>query len=232
MSAIARSTKRPPRADPVDSPGSDPTRAKLIAAAGEVFAERGYYAATVREICLRAGVNIAAVNYHFGDKLGLYTEVLRTAVRSVGQDAVRSVAEQHARPEDALRAAIKLFIGRMYGHDRPSLPLRLMRHELVQPTPALSQVVDEVIRPNYDRMRAIVGALLGLPADHETTRLCVHSIMGQVIFYPHAAPVIARLWPQMKMTPQRLSKIADHIADFSLVYIKSEGKRANVSVGS
>lgn len=224
MSLQTRAAKRQPRDEPADS-GGDPTRAKLIAAAGEVFAERGYYNATVREICMRAGVNIASVNYHFGDKLGLYTEVLRGAVRSVGHDAVRPVLDQQVRPEDALRAVIRLFLGRTFGRDRPSLPLRLMRHELIQPTPALSQVVDEVIRPNYDRIRAIVGLLLGLPPDHETTRLCTHSIMGQVIFYPHAAPMIARLWPQAKMTPQRLAKIADHIADFSLAYIQSVGAR-------
>ena len=218
MTLDARVARRPARDESAAPPSADPTRAKLIAAAGEVFAERGYYTATVREICLRAGVNIAAVNYHFRDKLGLYAEVLSAAVRSV-QNAVPPAFEQHARSEDALRAVIKVFMGRLYGRDHPSLPFRLMRHELVRPTPVLSQVVDEVMRPNYDRMRTIVGSLLGLPADHETTRSCVHSIMGQVIFYPYAAPVLARLWPQLKMTPHRLSKIADHIADFSLAYI-------------
>ncbi len=58
------------------------TRDKLIEAAGHVFAERGYRAATIREICRRAGANVAAVNYTFGDKMGLYTEVLRHSVRA------------------------------------------------------------------------------------------------------------------------------------------------------
>ncbi len=53
------------------------TREKLVEAAAQVFAEVGFEAATVREICSRAGTNGAAVNYHFGDKLGLYTEVLK-----------------------------------------------------------------------------------------------------------------------------------------------------------
>ena len=57
----------------------DETRHKLIEAAGEIFAEAGYQNATVREICARAGANVAAVNYHFGDKMGLYTELLKTA---------------------------------------------------------------------------------------------------------------------------------------------------------
>ncbi len=56
---------------------SDDTRLRLLDAARDVFAESGYYNATVRDISMRAGVNVAAINYHFGDKLELYTEVLR-----------------------------------------------------------------------------------------------------------------------------------------------------------
>jgi len=214
-------TSRRKAAEPAtDRPKADPTRAKLLDAATEVFAERGYYATTVREISQRAGTNIASVNYYFRDKLGLYTEVLRRAVSSVGL-AARAEFERDLPPEQALRAAVKVFLSRLYGRDRPSVPFRLMRHELSQPTPAMSQVVNEVMRPNYDRLRAAVGSILGLPPDHETTRLCAHSIMGQVLFYPMTAPVMPIIWPQLKVTPERLDDIANHIVNFSLAYLRS-----------
>ncbi|HEV2909678.1 MAG TPA: CerR family C-terminal domain-containing protein [Candidatus Eremiobacteraceae bacterium] len=221
MSRNTPVAKRSPRREVAERPTTDPTRAKLVEAATEIFAERGFHAATVREICLRAGANIAAVNYYFHDKLGLYTEVLRGAVATVPA-ALRPILERPLPPEQNLRAAIHAMIERLYGRDRPSVPFRLMRHELVQPTPALAQVVDELIRPQYDRLRGTIGALLELPADHETTRLCVHSVMGQALFYPLTGPVIARLWPQLKMTSERLNQIADHIADFSLAGIRSK----------
>ena len=76
-------------------------------AAGHVFAEHGYHATTVREIVKRSGANIAAVNYHFGDKLGLYTEVLQQSVRAARVDAINSALDQNAPPEDILRAVIR-----------------------------------------------------------------------------------------------------------------------------
>ena len=50
----------------------DTTKAKLLEAAGEEFADKGFEKATIRGICELAGANIAAVNYHFGDKEQLY----------------------------------------------------------------------------------------------------------------------------------------------------------------
>ena len=54
-------------------------RERLLWAAGEIFAEKGCRAATVREIVGQAGANIAAVNYYFGDKVRLYAETVKYA---------------------------------------------------------------------------------------------------------------------------------------------------------
>src|SRR4051812_27293179 len=58
---------------------ADETQKRLLEAAGQVFAEKGFQEATVRKICERAGANIAAINYHFGDKEQLYEAALRHA---------------------------------------------------------------------------------------------------------------------------------------------------------
>src|SRR5215208_4632461 len=86
---------------------SERTKERLIDAAGEMFAELGFHHTTVRRICQRAGTNIAAVNYHFRDKTGLYTEVVRQSMRAAKLDAVRAAFDQNAPPEKILRAVIK-----------------------------------------------------------------------------------------------------------------------------
>src|ERR1700733_7975250 len=87
-------------------PLPDNTRARLLDAAGQVFAETGYQAATVRQICAQAGVNIALVNYHFGDKLELYTEVLRHSVGASENGIINKAIASTAPPNEAFRELI------------------------------------------------------------------------------------------------------------------------------
>ncbi len=198
-------------------PLPDNTRARLLDAAGQVFAETGYQAATVRQICAHAGVNIALVNYHFGDKLELYTEVLRHSTGAAKNEIIQKCSD--APPEEALRVLIGAMLERVCGADRPGWHYRLMVHELAQPTPAMAKVIDETMRPIYDRFRGLIGALLRLPADHDETRLCTHSVIAQIIHYAHSRHVNSQLWPELKLTPARIAQVARHIADFSLAYI-------------
>jgi TetR/AcrR family transcriptional regulator, regulator of cefoperazone and chloramphenicol sensitivity len=196
------------------------TRNKLLDSAGEVFAESGYHAATVRAICARAGVNIALVNYHFGDKLELYTEVLRHSIGASGNGIIRKALASDAPPEGAFRDLIHAMLQRVCRADRPGWQFRLMMHELAQPTPAMANVMDETMRPIYDRFRELIGAMLGLPPDDDKTRLCTHSVIAQVVHYVHARHVVARLWPELELSPERIAQIATHIADFSLAYLR------------
>jgi AcrR family transcriptional regulator len=197
----------------------------LIEAAGRVFAESGYRAATIREICRRAGANVAAVNYTFGDKIGLYTEVLRHSVQAAQAAAMSAALDASLTPEDTIRGVIRARLKSLCKESRPDWHFRLVMHEFSHPTPAMGRVVDEGMRPIYDRMRKAVGELIGLPPEHETTRLSLNSIIGQILFYAFSRPVLSRLQPELKLTADQLDRIADHIAEFSLAYLKNVGAR-------
>src|SRR5579863_5202402 len=114
---------------------ADPTRTKLLEAAGQVFAEQGFHSATVREVCARAGANVAAVNYYFGDKLELYTEVLRSA--APGHAAVLAAFESGAPNEEILRNVIRAMFQKMCGEEQLDIQFRLMAHEMSRPSPAM-----------------------------------------------------------------------------------------------
>ena len=204
---------------------SEQTRTRLIDAAGEMFAELGFHHTTVRQICERAGANIAAVNYHFRDKTGLYTEVVRQSMRAARLDTVRAAFEQNRPPEEILHAVVKARLESLRSLDLGDWHFRIFAHELAKPTPAINVVVNEAIRPLYTRLCNLIGNMLRLPPDHEKTRLCAHSIIGQILFYAFARPVISRLAPEMKMTATQIDRLADHITEFSLAYLRQAQPR-------
>src|SRR5579875_190685 len=120
------------------------TRARLLEVAADVFAEAGYQQAKIRQICARAGANIALVNYYFGDKLGLYTEVLQQTVKAGHIAAMRGALEQEGPPEQILRALIKARMRGLSRRDEAHRQFRSFVHELANPTPAMERVIDEV----------------------------------------------------------------------------------------
>jgi AcrR family transcriptional regulator len=199
---------------------ADPTREKLLEVAGPIFANRGYQATTIREICAGAGANVAAINYHFGDKLGLYTDVLQQSVRAAQLIAVQNTLDQNTPPEDILRALIRARLRSINGKDLPDWHSRLLAHEWAQPTPALRQLVDKLARPISKRLLELIGGMIGLPANDDQTRLCAISVVGQVLAYVLPGPLLAEIWPGLRMTPEQVDRIADHIADFSLSYLQ------------
>jgi AcrR family transcriptional regulator len=211
--------------------GTDDTHARLLETAGHVFAETGFQAAKVRDICARANVNLAAVNYHFRDKLGLYQEVLRYAACAAAGAGCKADAAFNPNlagrtPQAKLRSFVHGLLEQMYGEDRPAWPVRIMTHELAQPTPAFQGVVDEIFRPRHNVIRALVGSIIGRPADDRTTRLCTQSVMGQIVSYAHGREILKHLWPDLKFTPETLDEIADHIAAFSYAALKTFGRPA------
>jgi len=211
--------KRRPKPAPLTP--SERTRRRLIDAAGEMFAELGFHHTTVRQVCNRAGANVAAVNYHFGDKAGLYAEVVRQSIQAARLDAVRAAFEQDASPEEILRAVIKARLESLRGLDLGDWHFRIFAHELAKPTPAMSLVVNEAIRPLYVRLCKVISSILGAQPEDTMTRLCAHSVIGQILFYAFARPVISQLGWTKDLTPAQVDLISNHIADFSLAYLRS-----------
>ena len=197
------------------------TRRRVLETAARLFAERGFKKVTVREICRVARANVAAVNYHFGDKLGLYREVLQTAI-----DAMRETTEAAQRAgaggsaEDKIRAHIRVYLHRVLGDGGDSWLHRLLNREVSDPTPALDVIVEQAIRPRIEYLCGLVGELLDCPPTDERVFRSVTSIQAQcVMSLPN--PIGSRLRPDFKPTPAEIDRLADHIAAFSFAGIRA-----------
>jgi len=195
-----------------------------LEAAGEVFAAAGFRAATVREICQRAGANVAAVNYHFGDKAGLYLAVLKSGAEETVKKYPPTLGlGPQATAEEQLHAFVRSLLFRIVEQGQSSWHGKLMAHEIAEPTEALAELIDKVFRPLLERLLAIVQKLLGPHATKTQVRQCALSVLGQCLYYYHSRPFIHRIAPEQQFEPADIERLAQHITQFSLAGIRQAG---------
>jgi len=191
------------------------TRARLLEVAGEEFARRGFHDATVRDICRRAGANIAAINYHFGDKAGLYREVFRTAIARF-KDGGRLVIPAEGTVEHRIGVFLRLFMERVTGNNQPAWAPTLMMREMIEPTEALDEVVQSMIRPTFTGAAGLVAEYLGRPATDALVLRSTASMIAQCVWYRHCAHIARRLFEGTAVQGDTAHERADHIAAFSI----------------
>jgi TetR/AcrR family transcriptional regulator, regulator of cefoperazone and chloramphenicol sensitivity len=199
------------------------TRDRVLKAAERLFADRGFKKVTVRDICRAARANVAAVNYHFGDKLGLYREVLQSAIDGMrGTNDTAREAGVGQPPDEQLRRYIAIFVHRVLTPGNDTIH-KLINREMNDPTPALDALVEQGVRPRVEYLSGLISAIIGCAPTDQTVLRCVASVQAQTLAYmPN--PIATRMGLANKPTPANLDDIADHIANFSLAGIHAVGR--------
>lgn len=196
------------------------TRDRLLKAACALFSDRGFKKVTVREICQMAGANVAAVNYHFGDKLGLYRELLQQAIDGMREvtESARAAGEGYPA-EEKLRRYLVIFLQRILKPEHALLH-RLLQRETLDPTPVLDTLVEQGVRPRVEYLAGVIAEMIGRAADDPTVLRCVGSVQAQPIMYlPNA--IAARLGFGFKGTAAEIEAAAQHIVAFSVGGIRA-----------
>lgn len=194
----------------------------MIAAAGEVFSLRGFEGATVREIVQRAGANLAAINYHFGDKASLYREALVYAHRETNaRYPLATAGEGLELPDDQLREYVRMWLLRLLeDSSRPMWPMRLLARELLEPSPALDATILSGISVNFRRLVQICRGILGPAASEDELTHCTLCILAQGLGYLNHHQIIMKLMPGMKYDREALLGVAAYIAETQIAGLK------------
>lgn len=202
------------------------TRRSLIEAGGLEFARRGYAAARIRDIADAAGVNLSAVNYHFGGKQGLYHATLADlASRALADLPPEAQDGVSGAPERALHDLVRATLSRYLGRLEVSPLSRIIAHELLDPTPAFVHVVKAVSQPQWARLLAIVRELLGPGANEDDVALAALSTASQWAFYLFGRRLFEFQFPALAADPALVERLAGHITDFSLAAIAAHRER-------
>jgi AcrR family transcriptional regulator len=192
------------------------TRQRLLEAAGEVFAQEGFRSATVRDICRRAGANVAAVKYHFGDKQKLYS----AAVHYAHDCAKRFPVDEGIGPDPTARQRLEGFVRAMLmgvlEPGRPAWHAKLMAREMIEPTAVLQKIAEQGVKPRLQLLSGIIRSVVGPDVPDVVVRRCARSVVGQTLFYHFARPMLERVFPDERLDASAIDSLAAHIADFSL----------------
>jgi AcrR family transcriptional regulator len=201
---------------PKTNPASADTRQRLIDAAARLFADKGFQNVTVREICKASSANVAAVNYHFGDKAGLYRAVVTFAM-----DVMRETNEMSQRagdglsPEEQIRSFVRVFVSRLIGDGPNTWIHRLMAREMEHPTEALDLVMTHIVRPRLEYLSAVAGQVMNLPADDPRVRRCIASLQMQCLMAARGK-VPPALEKSFGAAMRDIDAAVNHIAEFTL----------------
>jgi TetR/AcrR family transcriptional regulator, regulator of cefoperazone and chloramphenicol sensitivity len=175
---------------PITNPESAHTRERLLDASERLFAEKGFRAASVRDITRESSCNIAAVNYHFGGKSNLYREVFMRRLRAMRQhrldaiDAVLASAGREATLEMLLQAFTAGFVAPIMEDTSGRFWLLLVAQEMIDPQLPPATFEAEMLEPME---KALVDALSQICPDlsREDAQLCMHSLVGQLVHVVH-----------------------------------------------
>ncbi len=195
----------------------DTTRDRILIAAGPIFARQGFRKTTVREICDSAGVNLASINYYFGDKQKLYLETLLRAQEIRAQQFPEPTFESTTSPAEKLKRIVNTLLHRLMAMQSEPWEVRLIMREILQPTTASKDLLEKRFRPFFELLLSVVDELVGERLTNSQRQQIGFSIIGQCLHYRTSAEMISMMISELEFQRDfQVDQLTEHITEFSL----------------
>lgn len=205
------------------------TREHLLEVAGQLFASQGFEGTTGKQICQRAGVNPAAINYHFGGLEGLYEAVLHQArERVVGRDdRLFALLDGPGTPEQKLHALITAVVRVILASSRSSWILRLFSREVTNPSSVGGRFLAATAKPRVQRVRALIGDLVGLPQDDPRVALaCLNLAAPLQLLLIADRDLVRTIHPAIDLSPKGEAALVEHFYRFAMAGLEAVRRSA------
>ena len=207
-------------------PRGQRTRQRLLEAACAVFAEKGYGDATVSEICDCAEANIAAINYHFGDKESLYDHACRHAYEIASrQHPIDGGLPAEAPPRERIHAFVHALLQRIFSETDAGWFPRFVVNELTKPTPLFEDMFHRALEPNAEALSSTIAGLIDEDLPTHQLRLLAFGVLSQCLFFAVNRPVRERIMSHGSFDAARIAELAEHITTFSIAGIHAAAER-------
>ena len=216
----------------VKSAGNDHTKERILDEAEALFALKGYDAVSVREITAAANCNLAAVNYHFGNKKNLYLEVFRSRwlprasrIEKIFQDSVK--ANGPLTPAAIVQSLARAFLAGPFSEEEHKRHHQLISSELAKPTEAFKMVADQAMRPLFDRLFEDLRCVLPEDIKDEKLVLNICSVFAMVLYFNFARMLISR-FTGCDYDADFKGRLVDHIVEFSINGLSARSKETRI----
>ena len=198
-------------------PNSDQTRTALVHAALQLFGRKGFDGTSTREIAALAKANIGSIAYHFGGKDGLrlgaadyIVELMQgIATQALGDfEPIIAPADTAEAAREQLFTALDRMVHFIVARPEAGEIVQFMLRELSHPTAALDRIYAGVFEPIHRRLCAIWEAATGEPAESESTKLTVFTLLGQVIYFRIGREPVKRRMGWLSIGPAEAAAVA------------------------
>ena len=203
-------------------------RTRLLLEASRIFSEKGYAKASTREICEAAGLNPAAIHYHFGDKDGLYRAVLSAPIEGMAAQ-IAGFDDPALTLTQALHHLLRGFVGEdgatLTGADDG---VRLYLREMIEPTPVFAAAAAQHIRPVHNAIAHLLARHIGVPEPDDDVHRLVFALIAMAHDYCMSREFMQALAPPLLAGPDALQRARERLVDWGVALVAHERKRRSL----
>jgi TetR/AcrR family fatty acid metabolism transcriptional regulator len=129
------------------------TKEKILAAAKDLFEEKGFDYVSVREIASHAGVNVALISYHFGSKEALLAALIEE-MSNITHLRLNDINNSDLEPEVKLHQTVEVMVDKVF--ENKKYYQMIYRELSTLQRPELNQKISKVMKKNRDEVRKII----------------------------------------------------------------------------
>lgn len=201
-------------------------REQLLAHATRIFSAKGFGAATTREICEAAGVNVAAIHYYFGDKEGLYRVVLLRPIKEMTDSFGRFDDPAHSF-EHAMRMFLAPFLSSSNDDpdDSGTQVMRLHLREMIEPSEVFREITSQTIAPAHSALANLLARHCGMTAPDADIHQLAFAMVAMAHDYCMSREFMKLLAPEVLDRPDAMDRILDRLVGYCRALLDHEIER-------
>lgn len=199
-------------------------RARLLASALQLFADKGFTKTSTREIAQAAGTNIAAISYYFGDKAGLYRAAFVEPMGDPRND-IPLFDPPHFSLRQALEGYYTGFLEPMKQGQLVHQCMRLHYREMVEPTGMWTETMEGGIRASHEALVGVLCRHLGLTTPDDEAHRLAFALAALALQLYICRDVMDATRPTLVDSPAAIDLSTRRLADFGCAMVQAEMAR-------